>query len=173
MPYRSCLNCRSAPPSECPVYLPGDIHADPAVAGRAMARTCKFYKHEELCGARHEKVYLGRNSTFPQSTGTSNVIYKERNTQVAEQMDTEPPTRPRLTDGKCPFCIAEGKTSSVHSGYSTRTLMYAKSYYDECGQHHCHDSNITNTSYRCSNGHTWSQSDSGTCKCGWLDKEPK
>jgi len=69
---------------------------------------------------------------------------------------------------KCSECITEGKKSRITPGMSSTTLMYCAPYYDEEGLYHHHDSNITTTSYSCSNGHRWSNSHTGQCgSCDW------
>lgn len=67
----------------------------------------------------------------------------------------------------CPECKSNGEKSNVYPGGSQRTLMYFPPYYDENGKYHNHDSNTTTTSYRCSNGHNWSDKRRGSCWCGW------
>lgn len=72
---------------------------------------------------------------------------------------------------KCPECIKVDKKSCVTEGVSSSTLMYFPRYYDEDGKLHSHDNNTHTTSYSCSNGHSWSESESGSCWCGWGKKE--
>lgn len=67
----------------------------------------------------------------------------------------------------CPQCKAEDMKSCVSAGMMTRTLLYCPSYWDESGKEHAHDSNVTTTEYRCSNGHAWTEKSSGSCWCGW------
>lgn len=71
----------------------------------------------------------------------------------------------------CGTCIAEGKTSRVFDYGSSTTLLNCRPFYDEQGRHHTHDSNTTTTEYRCSNGHSWTDKSTGSCWCGWPDKE--
>ncbi len=56
---------------------------------------------------------------------------------------------------KCPECLKEGKRSRVYVGESSTTAMRTFSYYDEDGEFHHDDPNITTTSYSCSEGHNW------------------
>lgn len=71
----------------------------------------------------------------------------------------------------CPECQKEGKKSMVYPGVSSTTLMYCAPFYDEKGEFHNHDSNITTTPYSCSNGHEWTEKSSGSCWCGWPHKK--
>lgn len=70
----------------------------------------------------------------------------------------------------CPECVKEGQKSCVYPGTGMTTLLYCPPFYDEEGNPHCHDSNTTTTSYTCSRGHSWSESTSGKCWCGWPNK---
>lgn len=71
---------------------------------------------------------------------------------------------------KCPQCIEEGKTSRVQDIGSSRTLIGSRSFYDEDGRHHHHDRNTTTTTYRCSNGHVWTEETKKSCWCGWPNR---
>jgi RNA polymerase subunit RPABC4/transcription elongation factor Spt4 len=64
---------------------------------------------------------------------------------------------------KCPVCVEKNLKSNVYVGMSTSTAMYCAPYYDEDGKYHSHDGNTHTTSYSCSNGHTWAESNTGTC----------
>lgn len=64
---------------------------------------------------------------------------------------------------KCPVCVEKGLKSNVYVGMSTSTLMYCTPYYDEDGKYHNHDSNTHTTNYSCSHGHTWAESNNGSC----------
>ena len=70
----------------------------------------------------------------------------------------------------CPHCKEEGKTSRVTGGNSQTTCMWCPPYYDEQGKYHSHDSNITTTSYSCSNGHAFVVKSYGKCWCGWTNE---
>lgn len=59
-------------------------------------------------------------------------------------------------DGKCPICQRNGETSKVYEEMSMRTLAMPLVYYDEEGNYHCDDPNITTTNYHCSEGHKFS-----------------
>lgn len=57
----------------------------------------------------------------------------------------------------CPYCAAEGEKSVVYEGQITSTLMGWIPYYDENGQYHNDDPNITTYEYSCSRGHYWKE----------------
>ena len=67
----------------------------------------------------------------------------------------------------CPKCKEQGRKSTIRVGVSMSTAMYCTPFYDEEGKYHHHDSNTTETSYTCSNGHEWTERTSGSCWCGW------
>jgi len=60
---------------------------------------------------------------------------------------------------KCPACRAAGLKSTTTVGCTMTTLMATHSYYDEDGNYHFDDPNISTTSYSCSRGHSWSEAD--------------
>jgi len=64
---------------------------------------------------------------------------------------------------KCPQCIKEGKRSKVYVGLSVTTTAGTESYYDEDGNFHFHDPNVTTTQYNCSNGHKWEENSRNEC----------
>lgn len=68
---------------------------------------------------------------------------------------------------KCPECVKQNKNSCVYPGLSTTTAMYYYPYYDEKGNYHNHDGNITTTDYSCSNEHNFKIKILGSCWCGW------
>lgn len=71
----------------------------------------------------------------------------------------------------CPECQRLGGKSKVLVGASDRTLLWSTPYYDEDGQYHNHDSNITTTVYTCSKGHEFiRKSKVLPCWCGWPDE---
>ncbi len=71
----------------------------------------------------------------------------------------------------CPECEKESKISKVYPGSSLMTLMYAAPFYDERGEYHHHDPNVITTTYKCTNGHAWTEIRKlGSCWCGWGDK---
>lgn len=73
----------------------------------------------------------------------------------------------------CPQCKELGLKSRVYASPRMRTpFLYCELFYDEEGQSHTHDRNTTTTSYRCSQGHSWIESSTGSCWCGWPDKIP-
>ena len=63
----------------------------------------------------------------------------------------------------CPECKASGLKSRVTPHGGSRTLMRCSPYYDEDGVYHHHDTNITTSSYSCSNGHEWTTKSRGKC----------
>ena len=67
----------------------------------------------------------------------------------------------------CPECKKQGLKSKVYVGVSSQTLVYCKPFYDENGNYHNHDGNITTTYYDCSNGHKWIHEETDSCWCGW------
>lgn len=72
---------------------------------------------------------------------------------------------------KCSTCAMVDKKSRVTVKGSVQTLLHCATFYDEDGLPHTHDSNVTKTSYSCSNGHAWTESTSGECWCGWRGLE--
>lgn len=69
----------------------------------------------------------------------------------------------------CLECKKLGLKSVVYEGCCRRTLMAPIVFYDEDGEYHRHDPNITTTSYQCSKGHVWQEDFKSTCGCGELD----
>lgn len=67
----------------------------------------------------------------------------------------------------CEECKKEEKKNILHIGLTTVTAMHFEPYYDEKGQYHYHNRNITTTYYKCSNGHEFTKNVSGSCWCGW------
>ena len=67
----------------------------------------------------------------------------------------------------CPECLAQGLKSCVRPGVGNTTAMYCPPFYDSDGRMHFHDGNTTTTPYRCSNGHSWTETSSGSCWRGW------
>lgn len=59
---------------------------------------------------------------------------------------------------KCPECKKLGLKSKVYVGASSTTLLAFTPYYDEEGNYHHNDPNVITTSYTCSNGHSWWES---------------
>lgn len=62
---------------------------------------------------------------------------------------------------KCPTCIEDGQKSKVFDRGSRRTMLNNSTWYDEEGNVHHHDTNITTTGYECSNGHKFEISKRG------------
>ena len=71
----------------------------------------------------------------------------------------------------CKTCQEKGELSSVYVGAGMRTLLAVQSFYDPEGKYHVHDGNTTTTSYNCTNGHNWWESNKGSCWCGWPTEE--
>ncbi len=63
---------------------------------------------------------------------------------------------------KCPECQKKGKRSHVFFYGSYTTLIAAHPYYDEDGNYHANNPNISSASYSCSNGHRWTEESGGT-----------
>lgn len=72
---------------------------------------------------------------------------------------------------KCRECEKEGKTSVLFGGDSClSTLMCTSSFYDEQGNRHFHDPNGHTYSYRCSNGHSYSETEYSPCPHAECDR---
>lgn len=71
----------------------------------------------------------------------------------------------------CQFCKKEGKKSKIFPMGSITTDISYVPYFDKLGRQHLHDKNTTTTEYKCSHGHCWKNSTSGSCWCGWGKKE--
>ena len=71
----------------------------------------------------------------------------------------------------CPTCKEEGRKSCVRTGVGMSTLAHDAPVYDEDGRLHSHDGNTRTMSYRCGNGHAWTEATTGSCWCGWPDKK--
>jgi len=63
----------------------------------------------------------------------------------------------------CPECKNQGKKSKVYECGSHTTTAYTPPFYDENGNYHNHDRNLTTATYRCSNGHTWTSVSGESC----------
>lgn len=68
---------------------------------------------------------------------------------------------------RCPTCVREGFRSTVQEMGATTTLRHCPPFYDEEGRRHHHDQNLRQRSYRCSNGHVWTERVEQVCWCGW------
>lgn len=67
----------------------------------------------------------------------------------------------------CEKCKTEDRKSTIRFSTEIVTSELVDNYYDEEGKLHIHDPNITETTYRCSNGHEWSERETehcGACK---------
>ncbi len=76
----------------------------------------------------------------------------------------------------CEKCKEQGLKSRVSEMGCSKTLLGYRPFYDENGKRHYHNPNVTTTSYKCSNGHSWETKSRGggrygRCWCGWPDKE--
>lgn len=63
----------------------------------------------------------------------------------------------------CPVCQEKNLKSSVYGGPTMQTLVNCMPYYDEDGNYHFHDRNISTSYYSCSLGHRWSVSNKAIC----------
>ena len=71
---------------------------------------------------------------------------------------------------KCSECKKQGLKSKVTPGVGLRTAMHCFPFYDEEGNYHHHDVNVTTTRYSCSNGHKWTARKKEPCPhdgCDW------
>jgi len=57
----------------------------------------------------------------------------------------------------CSECKKEGKKSTINVGVSSTTLMATHTWYDEDGHMRVDNPNQTTTAYRCSRGHSWTE----------------
>lgn len=57
----------------------------------------------------------------------------------------------------CPVCREQGLKSIIYVVGCRTTLMATHQWYDENGTYHFDDPNRTTCTYRCSNGHEWSE----------------
>ena len=74
----------------------------------------------------------------------------------------------------CRECQKENKTSRVYpEGMGYTTAVWYPPFYDETGRFHHHDGNNSVHGYRCSNGHTWTETTTGYCWCGWPTEPEK
>jgi hypothetical protein len=71
----------------------------------------------------------------------------------------------------CSECAKAGMKSRVYPGLMTTTALHYDPFYDEEGQLHQHDPNVSTIAYRCSNGHSWEHRSVPCCWCGWPKKE--
>ena len=69
-----------------------------------------------------------------------------------------------MSKGRCHRCNELGLRSTVQGRGGVTTLMSYQPHYDEDGQLHLHDPNVHTALYRCSQGHTWTES--WTARCG-------
>lgn len=65
----------------------------------------------------------------------------------------------------CQLCEAENKRSKVYTGLTRATGLGIDDFFDERGFQHVHDPNSRVTSYKCSNGHEWTESEGEVCPC--------
>lgn len=68
----------------------------------------------------------------------------------------------------CPHCQQAKQRSTVRVVRSKPTLIPKDHFFDEDGQEHHHDPNITRTDFRCSNNHTFTEVSSWECWCGYM-----
>jgi len=67
----------------------------------------------------------------------------------------------------CHDCANSGMKSTVTMGHGSITTAYCPPFHDENGSLHTHDSNVSSTTYSCSNGHQWETKSTGGRWCGW------
>jgi hypothetical protein len=79
---------------------------------------------------------------------------------------------------KCSECIKLGTVSTIRISQSqpASDIIWGRpEYYDETGVYHNHDPNILSTTYRCSNGHVWTDLSSVTpcpaLNCTWFQTQ--
>ena len=68
----------------------------------------------------------------------------------------------QMPHSRCPVCRALGQRSLVFPGACFTTLMGAVQYYDEQGNYHYSDPNVTTCELRCDHGHSWSEQSGGS-----------
>ncbi len=71
---------------------------------------------------------------------------------------------------KCPECQKLGLKSIVTPGVGISTAVYCVPFYDEDGNYHHHDGNVTIAGHSCSNGHKWTERKKEPCPhegCDW------
>jgi hypothetical protein len=72
----------------------------------------------------------------------------------------------------CPVCQEEGLKSSVKGSDTFTTCAGVQAYWDEDGDYHRHDPNVSTTSYSCSNGHHFTvRTKRGCASCGQGDQK--
>ena len=76
-------------------------------------------------------------------------IYQEFDDRVAAALE--------CSKRFCPECQKAGLKSTVQELHATRTLLHCPVTWDEDGNEHHHDSNITTQHYSCSQGHSWTE----------------
>ena len=67
---------------------------------------------------------------------------------------------------RCPGCQQLGQRSRVTATSSTTTLLGVHAFWDEDGCRHRHDPNRTTTTFTCSQGHDWAETERPRCWCG-------
>lgn len=67
----------------------------------------------------------------------------------------------------CEKCKELGVTSKMFLSGGSVTRAGTNSYYDENGKYHYHNSNVSTTSFNCSNGHSGiiKSTNSSSCEC--------
>lgn len=71
----------------------------------------------------------------------------------------------------CEQCKQEGKRSQINvGGAGVSTAMAVRYFYDEEGRYHAHDPNSLTITFRCTNGHSWSNTEVDKC---WCEKDVK
>lgn len=74
----------------------------------------------------------------------------------------------------CPTCAKAGQSSTVYADGGSTTLLATRDYWDEAGNFHHHDCNRVTKGFHCSNGHRWTETETGapcpTCGDEWKFK---
>ena len=73
----------------------------------------------------------------------------------------------------CPKCKEDGLKSKSYDRGQFKTLMGVTPFYDEEGIFHLHDDNEITQGFKCSNGHSWSETYKANCWCGWPNEDVK
>lgn len=84
----------------------------------------------------------------------------EKNEEVIAKDGVEVSTKDSVTyltlrnrGMRCPQCVCNGQTSTLHTGVGMCTSAGIETYYDSDGKFHKHDRNVTRGDWTCTNGH--------------------
>jgi hypothetical protein len=71
----------------------------------------------------------------------------------------------------CPQCQEARQVSQVYDAGSSQTAIGHRPYWDEQGRRHVHNPNRIRWSFRCTNGHSWTEDERFECPtCGVWQK---